>query len=95
MILTSRRRGVLIAICLVCLLATGCAKTYYIQRYNGEFYAFDSFKWGDQDFVYKVEFWENGNVKSEAYEFHRKISPVMSEAGNFVKAALEGAKEAF
>ena len=71
----------------------GCAKTYHIERYNGDFYTFESYKYGDQDFYYKVSFYEDGSVKEESVGFTRKISPVLSEVGNVAKSALAGAKE--
>ena len=79
---------------IVCILSIcGCAKTYHIERYNGDFYTFESYKYGDQDFYYKVSFYEDGSVKEESVGFTRKISPVLSEVGNVAKSALAGAKE--
>ena len=58
----------------------GCAKTYYITRWNGGQVGFESYKWGDQTYTYNVEFYENGKVKQEHYGFSRNISSLVGQA---------------
>ena len=76
-------------------LLAGCAQTYPIHRYNGELYLFTSFKYGDQHFLYHVEFYESGALKSETAEFDRKISPLMEQGVKFGESLIAGARDAF
>lgn len=76
------------------LLITSCSQVYHIQRHNGSTYAFDSYRWGDQHFLYRVEFYEDGSVKSETAEFDRKISPVLEQGIKFGESLIAGARAA-
>lgn len=74
------------------LLITSCAQIYPIQRYNGEYFFFNSYKYGDHHFLYNVEYYESGAVKSETAEFDRKISPITEQGFKFGESLIAGAR---
>jgi len=77
------------------LLFISCAQVYPIQRYNGELYLFQSYKYGDHHFLYAVELYEDGTLKSETVEFDRKISPITEQGAKFGEALVTGARNMF
>lgn len=56
---------------------------------------FKSYKWGDHHYLYRVEYYEDGSVKSETAEFDRKISPIMEQGVKFGESLIAGARSAF
>jgi len=82
-----------ILLALPCFIS--CAQVYPIQRYNGELYLFKSFKYGDHHFLYSVDFYEDGTLKSETVEFDRKISPITEQGFKFGETLISGARNFF
>jgi len=82
-------------ILLTSLLFISCAQVYPIQRYNGELYLFKSYKFGDHHFLYSVDLYEDGTLKSETVEFDRKISPITEQGLKFGETLISGARNFF
>lgn len=87
-----RLKYLIFAFALTTFLLTSCAQIYPIQRYNGEYFFFSSYKYGDHHFLYSVEYYESGAVKSETAEFDRKISPITEQGFKFGESIIAGAR---